>query len=282
MIAIKRSTNGDLIWMDAVLSFQENYSTSVTKHQIESGSTVSDHITQNNATFSLSGVVTGAEFGNSKGLLSEFGVDLYKIDGTAEEILNINGSAPISNLNITTASANPLIKLLPESIKQFVSSDSPPKVEMGESFGQAVGVSSISSIGEIKEILISLNRGFVSDALPAPKNTVYTKEVVTLVEVDSAFKVIKLYESCVCTSLSFAQNPESGNAIYPQMSFEQVRFVALQTTTIPTAVKTKVAPKAIKGTPDNTKGLFPIPAGTETSGGVPAIPKASILKGLSK
>jgi hypothetical protein len=28
--------------------------------------------------------------------------------------------------------------------------------------------------------------------------------------------------------------------------------------------------------------LFPVPAGTETSGGVPAIPKASILKGLSK
>ena len=47
-IAILRE-NTDLIWFDAVLKFGEQYNTSVTKHRVESGASISDHIIEENS-----------------------------------------------------------------------------------------------------------------------------------------------------------------------------------------------------------------------------------------
>lgn len=272
MIAIKR-VNGDLIWLDAVLTYDESYTSTVTKHQIESGSTVSDHITENNPTYSLRGVVSYCEFSNTRGAFTVL-PEIVNANGEVVEVVEVNGWGDNEQLSvqINTGQTNPLLNLLPDSIRQFIGVDSPPEVIMGDIL--PVGTVSVKSM---KEMLIELNRG-VRKELGSPKRTIYEKELLTLVEFDyhgSLSLASPPIENCVCTSISFAEDPDSGDGIYPVMTFEQVRFVELQTTKLPQSVskpmKNKAAEKSQKGvvtpqqTPDNV-GIFPtsvVPVKTE-------------------
>ena len=272
MIALKLES-GDVVWMDAVLSFSESYSSSVTKHQIESGSSISDHIIQDNAKFSISGVVSFVDFNKT------FDFTRIPTDAIPDSSNYTNLEFQPTIVNIKTPQTNPLTKLLPDSIKQFIGNDSPPDVLMGT---LAFEKSSVS----VYETLKSIINGFTE--VTADRKTIKRKQVVSLIEFDTDFTVKNLFDNCVCTSLSFAQDPESGDAIYPQMSFEQVRFVELMKTTFPTnrissGVKNKGSEKAQKGNQPAKEYDIPpgiaAPAKTETSS---LKSDSSILKDLTK
>lgn len=272
MIALKLES-GDVVWMDAVLSFSESYSSSVTKHQIESGSSISDHIIQDNAKFSISGVVSFVDFNKT------FDFTRIPVDAIPDSSNYTNLEFQPTIVKIKTPQTNPLTKLLPDSIKQFIGNDSPPDVLMGT---LAFEKSSVS----VYETLKSIINGFTE--VTADRKTIKRKQVVSLIEFDTDFTVKNLFDNCVCTSLSFAQDPESGDAIYPQMSFEQVRFVELMKTTFPTNrissdVKNKGSEKAQKGNQPAKEYDIPpgiaAPAKTETSS---LKNDSSILKDLTK
>lgn len=271
MIALKLES-GDVVWMDAVLSFSESYSSSVTKHQIESGSSISDHIIQDNAKFSISGVVSFVDFNKT--------LDFTRIpEGSVPEATNyVNVNYQPTPVVIGSPLSNPLVKLLPDSIRQFVGNDSKPSVTMGITFpGNSVNV---------EDILKSVINGFTE--VGADRRVVNIKQVVSLIEFNTDLSVKTIFDNCVCTSLSFAQDSESGDAIYPQMSFEQVRFVELMKTTFPTNrissdVKNKGSEKAQKGNQPAKEYDIPptiaAPAKTETSS---LKNDSSILKDLTK
>ena len=272
MIALKLES-GDVVWMDAVLSFSESYSSSVTKHQIESGSSISDHIIQDNAKFSISGVVSFVDFNKT------FDFTRIPTDAIPDSSNYTNLEFQPTIVKIKTPQTNPLTKLLPDSIKQFIGNDSPPDVLMGT---LAFEKSSVS----VYETLKSIINGFTE--VTADRKTIKRKQVVSLIEFDTDFTVKNLFDNCVCTSLSFAQDPESGDALYPQMSFEQVRFVELMKTTFPTNrissdVKNKGSEKAQKGNQPAKEYDIPpgiaAPAKTETSS---LKSDSSILKDLTK
>ena len=274
MIALKLES-GDVVWMDAVLSFSESYSSSVTKHQIESGSSISDHIIQDNAKFSISGVVSFVDFNKT------FDFTRIPIDAIPDSSNYTNLEFQPTIVKIKTPQTNPLTKLLPDSIKQFIGNDSPPDVLMGT---LAFEKSSVSVYKTLKNIA----NGFTE--LTSDGRIVTRKQVVSIIELNTDFTVSKdnVFDNCVCTSLSFAQDPESGDAIYPQMSFEQVRFVELMKTTFPTNrtssdVKNKGSEKAQKGNQPAKEYDIPpgiaAPAKTETSS---LKSDSSILKDLTK
>lgn len=271
MIALKLES-GDVVWMDAVLSFSESYSSSVTKHQIESGSSISDHIIQDNAKFSISGVVSFIDFNKT--------IDFTRIpEDSLSDVSNYtNMNLQPTNVSIGSSLNNPLVKLLPDSIRQFIGTDSTPSVQMGISFpAKAI---------DVEDVLKSIINGFTEVA--ADRMVVKRKQVVSLVEFNTDFTVKNMFDNCVCTSLSFSQDPESGDAVYPQMTFEQVRFVELMATTFPTNristdVKNKGTEKAQKGNQPNKEYAIPpgvaAPAKTEAS----SLKKdASILKDLTR
>lgn len=272
MIALKLES-GDVVWMDAVLSFSESYSASVTKHQIESGSSISDHIVEDNAKFSISGVVTEVDFCKT--------FDLQKISQDVvpnqENIKNLEFQP--TQVIIGSSQQNPLVKLLPDSVRQFIGSDSPPEVVMGAVAFQRNPLS-------VYETLKSVVNGFTE--ITSDRKTIKRKQVVTLMEFNTDFTVKNFFDNCVCTSLSFSQDPESGDAVYPQMSFEQVRFVELMATTFPTnristSVKNKGSDKSQKGNQPAKEYDIPpgiaAPAKTEVS----SLKKdSSILKDLTK
>lgn len=226
MIAIKRN-NGAVYWLDAVLSFTESYSSTVTKHQIEDGSSISDHIISDNAKFTISGVVSGCEYAT--------GVTMFDFPSDEAASLTItsqpNSRDLVTPLLIGSSQSNPLIKLLPDSIRQFVGDDSPPEVYMGT-------LLDINPSFNTKEEFKKFVNGF--PVIDGKGNEFVVKETVTIIEFDSKFKHKQIYENCVCTSLSFNETPDSGDAVYPEMSFEQVRFVKLLKTKLPTSVASSI------------------------------------------
>jgi len=72
IIVIKEQTSSDIITLSCVTSFDESYTGSVSSHPIESGSTITDHVTSDNDKFKVSGVVSDYDFLNpSKDLALE-------------------------------------------------------------------------------------------------------------------------------------------------------------------------------------------------------------------
>lgn len=261
-IAILRE-NTDLIWLDAVLQFSEQYTTSVTKHRIESGASITDHVIEENPTFNVSGVVSGVDFGATKPIIGD-----SKDVGEIGAELN---SEEVERVKISTSKQSTLIKLLPDSLRQFLTSDTPPVVIMQPDRPLEADI-----LISLKKTLIEINRG--TNVL-VNKRVVNKKELVTLVEFDQNGKIINSYKNCVMTSLSFKEDADSGYALYPEMSFEQVRFVQLISTTIPKnvapSVKTKKADKDDKGVQQgkNTeapaeKGAVPGAKGPVDTGGI--------------
>lgn len=257
MIAIKRQ-NGDLIWLDAVLSFQESYSSSVTKHQIESGSNISDHIIEENPKFSLNGVISGVEFNGGPTFLDSPQDTLDSLKVTSQ----INAELGSGFVSIGSSYSNPIIKLLPDSLRQFIGNDSPPEVIMGESL-------SFETLQELKTILINLNRGF-QKYNDKTKKYYIEKELLTVVEFNNQYSIENSITNCVCTGISFSQDPETGDAIYPQMTFEKVRYVSLVSTTLPQevadAIKNSSAEKSQKGkqqakSEGSAPSTLPVPPG---------------------
>lgn len=268
MIAIKRP-NGDLIWLDAVLSFQESYSSSVTKHQIESGSSISDHTIRNNPTFSLSGVVSAVEFNGGPNAIEVFG----RTPDWLGVGVDFGADFEPGYVHIGTALSNPLMKLLPDSLRQYIGSDSTPNVEMGISVGG-------TSLKEIKDVLVAMNRGFTKYD---EKRKIYYNdiELLTLVEFDSSMNFVQGFYNCICTGVTFTQDPESGDAIYPQMSFEGVRFVQLTKTVLPASVvnslKPKAADKAQKGA-ETPKSAGTTGTGAGNAAQQPAVARSGAAK----
>lgn len=237
MIAIKRN-NGAVYWLDAVLSFTESYSSTVTKHQIEDGSSISDHIISDNARFTISGVVSGCDFAG--------GVDKLSLSFDEADALGIKSepnARPLTGLvTIGSSLSNPLIKLLPDSVRQFIGGDSAPEVSMGQVIGSP-------STFNVKEEFKKFVNGFpVKDS---KGNDLVVKETVTIIEFDNKFRHKNIYKDCVCTSLNFNETADNGDAVYPEMSFEQVRFVKLIKTKLPTnvsnSIKNQSSEKVTKG-----------------------------------
>lgn len=64
IIVIKDQASSDIITLSCVTSFDESYTGSVSSHPVESGSTITDHVTSDNDKFKVSGVVSDYDFLN--------------------------------------------------------------------------------------------------------------------------------------------------------------------------------------------------------------------------
>ncbi len=80
IIVIKEQSTSDIITLSCVTSFDESYTGSVSSHPIESGSTITDHVTSDNDKFKVSGVVSDYDFLNPSKDLA-FGKEGYSDEG---------------------------------------------------------------------------------------------------------------------------------------------------------------------------------------------------------
>lgn len=80
IVVIKDQASSDIITLSCVTSFDESYTGSVSSHPIESGSTITDHVTSDNDKFKVSGVVSDYDFLNPSKDLA-FGKEGYSDEG---------------------------------------------------------------------------------------------------------------------------------------------------------------------------------------------------------
>lgn len=239
-VAIKRK-NGDLIWLDAVLSYDRTYSSQISKHPIEDGSVVTDNVTKDNSRFNLSGVITNADFNTTRPVISSAEAKAYELSD--RQIYN-SQPIPSGSKPVIGKGASPLTKYLPESVSQFVEGQ-PPSVEVPDSQRP-------DWVYEVEDILVDIQRNH---------------ELVSILEFNGSV-IETVYNDCYMGNLTIREDVETGDAINVSMDIEQVTFVTLVETTLSqdvvNSLKNKTTKKVNKGSVQGSKTEATVNDGKKT------------------
>ena len=223
-----------MLYFDAITVYSQNYSGQVSKHPVDGGSSITDHFIKQNPVFTISGVFSDDDISTSTTLIS---------DGQGNYPSNTK-EAPEA-VSITTTDLTVLGKVLPDSLGQFLP-DTNPKATFD--------IRSKDFTEGIREQLIQRLEGIR-----------YNEKTQ---QFDSFIQLVELYEftgsllkkvipRLVITNVVFREDANSGNALYCDMTFEQVTFAYLKKTTIPkdvaASIKGKSGSKENKGKQDSIK-----------------------------
>lgn len=221
-------TGGGFIYLDAVTAYSQSYRGKATAHPIDAGGNITDHFIKNNPAFRLSAVISGVDISTG----------IFMIE-------DLQGNSPYnaipapSAVSVNSTDQSVLQKLIPDSIGQFLS-DQTPEILIDERRTDLTR--------QIQDALISLTSGQIVNQetgqyLPQIK-------ILELYEYDN-IKLTKVINRLVMTEVTFREAPESGFALFCDFSFEQVTFTTLKKTTIPQEV---TKPLSKKASPKNSKG----------------------------
>lgn len=222
-----RTSQSDLFWFDAILQMSKTYQNTITKHPVENGRKVSDHTIRENTQFSFNGVLTDADFNMDR---PQIRLGNYTGDELAEEVKykQFVNNTPVTVSPTIEFGSSPLAGLLPASITQFLG-DNTPKVTLTER--------------ELAKPADAVGR-----ALEAIRDNAELFELIEYKH-DGTYRI---FENCQITSLTFSQDPDSGDALYPQITAEQVRYTTSKKTTLPASMRTKAAKKTSLGKQSTT------------------------------
>ncbi|CEF89382.1 hypothetical protein [Pseudomonas phage vB_PaeM_C2-10_Ab08] len=193
-IAIKRE-NGDLIWFDAVTEFGRQYRGSVSSNPIETGGKITDHITTENPVFTLTAIVSDADFNLNRPVINDNEAQTYKINN--KEFVN---TQPVSVPAVITTSRFDPSRIFPEVITQFIPPEIPSATVLPQK-GDKVAY-------DIERQLIDMQRN---------------AEVFSLLDFRDGI-IWDQIERCIFTDLSFTENAETGSSLQPRMTIEAVTF----------------------------------------------------------
>lgn len=265
-VAIKRS-NGDLFWFDAVLSLGRQLSGSVSKHPLETGAVITDHTTIDNEVITLSGVLSDADFNLRRPTIGQQQAEVYGI--TDKQFMNntpVTGTSNEIQNTIIITEKSTFTKFLPDLVGQFLNTTAPD---------------------------VRLATGTPRKVMPAAAVQGYLEQMMTgreeftLLSFDNG-TIQEAFDNCVMTSLSFNEDPDSGSAVYPNITIERVKYATSTSVKIKKRVSPTIEKKA--ATPTN-KGKQPAAGGAcdesmdqskpqtnskKTSGSVPASEAAKV------
>lgn len=223
---------GGFIYLDAVTAYSQDYSGKVTNHPIDAGGNVTDHFYKNNARFKIGAVISGIDISTGTYLIQD-------LEGNSP----YNSNDDVNPVSVNSSDQSLLQKFLPDSIGQFLP-DSTPEV--------VVDSARTDLTEQIRDALISLTSGEIIDQQTGQFNP--NIQLIDLYEYDG-FKLTRVVNRLVMTNVTFRETPDTGYALYCDLSFEQVSFAVLKQTVIPqdvqNALKKKASPKNSKGKQDS-------------------------------
>lgn len=259
MSIVIRRKNGDILWFDAITQYDVSYTSSVTKHPIGTGGYVSDHTTTDNVVLQISGVLSDADFNINRpenlGALrsyNEFDLGHVETDerglykGTSKQYTN---NTNVANAVVISERAS-INKILPEVVAQFTK-DTIPEVYLSEQ-------DKAKTAKAVQFELIDMWR---------------KREEFQVLDLVQEF-VIDQFGPCIFTNLSFKEDVNSGDGLFPTMTIEEVVFTDL----VETTVRIKTSNKGRK-TGNVTKGVDGkvIPDPTDNKTNVADESKGSVL-----
>lgn len=230
--------NGDLIWFDALTQLSKSIAATVSKHPLSNGALITDHTTLENTQWRVSAVFTDADFNTSRpnniARLDGLGsFDLGHVDtddnglykAQVKQYTNNGSQVPA----VTISHTGGINRLLPEVIAQFTK-DSIPQVEMSSS---TKAKTAVRVARDLEEMIIS-------------------RERFRFVELAGQV-VIRSHGNCVFTNVAFHEDENTGEGVWPDMTFEQVSYAQPKTVRVAVANKGRQTGKSktVKGKTDN-------------------------------
>lgn len=217
------------IYLDAVTAYSQDYRGQVTKHPVDSGASITDHFIKENPIFTISGVVSGTDLS---------GIPWTITDQEGNKPVNAQ-EQPISiSLN---SSASGLLQYLPDSIGQFLSL-STPSVEV---FGNTRTDLTYEIV--VKDLLKDVLSGIKYN--PTKDKVESHIQIIDLYEFDKS-NIRDIISDLVITSFRIREDQDTGDALFLDLTLEQVTFATLEKVEIPQDVqdglKKKVVPKKKK------------------------------------
>lgn len=224
---------GGFIYLNATTLYTQSYTGQVTKHPIDTGGNISDHFIKNNPVFTVSGVITGDDLSTNNYLIQDLvGNSPFNVD-----------QAPTA-VNVGTTDLGVLSKFIPTSVGQFLP-DVDPEITMD---GERADL-----LEQIREGLINLISGEKFNEITGQFDS--NIQLVRLFEYDGV-NLKRIINNLVITAINFKEDANTGYALYPEMTFEQVTFSTQRKTKIPKDVvdslKKAAATKENKGKQDST------------------------------
>ncbi|AGR88972.1 hypothetical protein 18_00068 [Pseudomonas phage Epa18] len=221
-VAIQRES-GDIIWFDAILNLNISRANQVTQHVVESGASVTDHVIAQNQKMTLSGVVSDADFNLDRPVITAADAQAFGI--TPKPFVN---STPVTSGPIITPGADTAwTNFLPETVNQFLDLDRPTVVVPAAPKEKGANL--------IREELDRITRD---------------RERIVLLDFEGS-AVRTIFQNVVITSISFKEDPQSGESLYVDLAFEVIRTTTFQTAAIPKkvsdSIKNKASEKQAKG-----------------------------------
>ncbi|QGH72567.1 MAG: hypothetical protein [Myoviridae sp. ctThM1] len=234
-----------MLFFDAVTIYTQNYSGQVSKHPVDGGSPITDHFIKQNPVFTLSGVFSSDDISTNTGLIS---------DGNGTFPYNTRiAPTPVS---IQSTDKSILKKFIPDSLGQFLP-DTTPEVTMD--------TARTDLTDQIRQALTNLLNGVKYNEKAAQFDSFI--QLVELYEYTNQF-LKRIIPRLVITNLVFREDANTGNALFCDITFEQVTFAYLKKTTIPkdvvSSLKSKSSEKQNKGKQDSTKKDVQAPPAGET------------------
>lgn len=218
------SGNSDLIFLDATIQWDQSYQSNVTSHAVESGVNISDHVIEVNDKFRVRGVLTDADFNLDRPELrtGTTGTELSE-DIRYKQFIN---NTPVTVSPDISFGASPFASLLPASITQFLGNNTP----------------TVTLQAQPKVVTAQA-------AMDGLKRMHKQREVVQIIEYrDDGTGVYRIHSDVIITSISDNIDPDSGDAYYPDMTFERVRYANAKKVVIPhELMKVPTSQKKAKG-----------------------------------
>lgn len=222
------------IYFDAVTMYSRSNKGQVTKNPTARGNTVTDNFTRDNQTFSFSAVCSFADISN-------------RYENIRDEDDNLANNANPQSVSVTISdNTSKLLNYLPDSIGQFLPTTTPTITVDTDS--------PTNYKGYVESCLEKLISGESYDE--ATKKTRTKIRPIKLYEFTGT-ALTRVFNDVCLVGYDIKETPDSGDALFCDLSFEAVKFVKLKTAALSAdvvkALKPKAATKAKKGSVDSTE-----------------------------
>lgn len=196
------------IYLDSVVSYSQDHRGQVTKHPVDSGASITDHFIKENSIYTISGVISGTDLS-----AIPFGIT----DQEGNKPLNAQRQVEPVSLDFK---GSKLLQYIPDSIGQFLKKSSP-----------TINVDQTTVRTDLNyEILVKdLLRGILNGVKYDPKKdrTVSNIQTVDLYEFDGT-NIRDIISNLVITNFRIREDAETGDALFLDLTLEQVTFATLE------------------------------------------------------
>ena len=187
-----------VMYIDAVENYTKSYNSSLSNHPIDGSAVITDHVTKDNPSFSLKGVISAADFHTTYTRHQEL----------LDENINTEFDQPVNGVQITNPST--VLDYLPGSIQQFLTSTNTAEVTSDpfRGFSHQVARERLDRAWKKSEIITILD---------------YDYDITTGRSVS-----VRRIENCLIQNYTDNEDVSTGDAFEFTISFQKVRFAYLK------------------------------------------------------